>query len=827
MAELQTDQNTTGTIVFPGADTLSPRIYDIASGEEPSIGKQRAAQRIQFEYRLHLAYRMPLNIGLAMRMADDRMPHADDGRLYRCKPLTEPCRSWRDGAPVPGFSAYYRLGVGIALYMRMVRGGRNLILPLVLVSLVPLIYNLTGTKAKGAEAAVYVVHSLGNSDELSVLAHGLPDAVIVLLAMVILCYCARSNRAVAAELNPRRGTKRSVIDYTVMIEGLPRDPSLSFESLVTALRQLLGAYGDVVCCSLARANRKHLQLLRVQQDLKMQLHYYRIAAHRAPLGSDRLAARAKVEAKLKCIGAEIDALCNRPVNERASCAGVGFVTFNYPADAGACMLDLRKNPQRTLMLKSLQGGGIVDVRVALKASVPPPPSQVLWENLQFSLGSRVCRRWIVNSILLLQCTLSTYAIVQVTNMNVADTLDVNSSTKLGTTLWTTLIIILSNLLIFLTAPAYAEFFERDIRLDHRETQLAMKLTFFQLVNSFAAALSFLWTKQGGARGFFDRAWYTNGGATTVISMVLADIFFINPFVEGMRIFDVLIAKTLLAPRAMAQEQMNRVYAAENPLYLPFRMQLLLKQLVYGLAWSYSFPVFFLLVLVYLAMSVVVDESGLFRTSDRGRREPSPNPCLRSSCSPRASDRALCRFKGIVSSSDKMYDAAVTQVLPAALMLHCLISFFMAYHMELENRGLLHSGLLHSSVELDATLRSPAVALALAMLVFSAVFGLVFVTAFKATRHFIKHKPRHSSAASETNSSASPTQVAFRELDYADVNLQLYVPPLTTLLVATARRRTSSQSYKQYQLWNRDSRPLKMVDLSSVQAATAEKSVEFV
>ena len=661
MAELQTDQNTTGTIVFPGADTLSPRIYDIASGEEPSIGKQRAAQRIQFEYRLHLAYRMPLNIGLAMRMADDRMPHADDGRLYRCKPLTEPCRSWRDGAPVPGFSAYYRLGVGIALYMRMVRGGRNLILPLVLVSLVPLIYNLTGTKAKGAEAAVYVVHSLGNADELSVLAHGLPDAVIVLLVMVILCYCARSNRAVAAELNPRRGTKRSVIDYTVMIEGLPRDPSLSFESLVTALRELLGAYGDVVCCSLARANRKHLQLLRVQQDLKMELHYYRVAAHRAPLRSDRLAARAKVEARLKCIGAEIKS-CSRSVNERAlasaSCAGVGFVTFNYPVCASACILDLRKNPQRTLMLKSLHGGGMVEVRVKLKASAPPPPSQVnlagdvfvasiavkpplypanstaalaaalttptlpaaiptpsqvLWENLQFSLGSRVCRRWIVNGILLLQCTLSTYAIVQVTNMNVADTLDVNSSTKLGTTLWTTLIIILSNLLIFLTAPAYAELLERDIRLDHRETQLAMKLTFFQLVNSFAAALSFLWTKQGGASGFFDRAWYTNGGATTVISMVLADIFFINPFVEGMRIFDVLIAKTLLAPRAMAQEQMNRVYAAENPLYMPFRMQLLLKQLIYGLAWSYSFPVFFLLVLVYLAMSVVVDESGLFRT----------------------------------------------------------------------------------------------------------------------------------------------------------------------------------------------------------------------
>ena len=210
------------------------------------------------------------------------------------------------------------------------------------------------------------------------------------------------------------------------------------------------------------------------------------------------------------------------------------------------------------------------------------------------------------------------------------------------------------------------------------------------------------------------------------------------------------------------------------------------------------------------------------------------PVLRSSCSPRASDRALCRFKGIVSSSDKMYDAAVTQVLPAALMLHCLLGFFMAYHMELENRGLLHSGLLHSSVELDATLRSPAVALAFAMLVFSAAFALVFVTAFKVTRHRLKLKPQHSSAALETNLSASPTgtpasreEVAFRELDYADVNLQLYVPPLTTLLVATARRHTSSQSYKLSKLRIRDTRPYQKADLSSVQAATAEKSVEFV
>jgi hypothetical protein len=722
--------------------------------------------------------------------------------------------------------------------MRMVRGGRNLFLPLFGISLVPLIYNLMGTKATADATINYVLHSLGNADEVSVLAHGVPDTIIVLLAMAALCYGAHTNRAVAAEICPLRPTNvkhLSARDYTVMIEGLPRDPMLSVESLVKGLRELLGSYGEVVCCSLARANREYLQLLRSRKDLKTTLLYLQIAAHRAPLRSKDLSARAKIESKLQGIDAKIEAYCKRPTHERAPCAGTGFVTFNYRADARTCSVDLLKNPRRALQLQT-NHGKTVDVHVLLKVSVPPHPSQVVWENLQFTSGTRFFRRLVVNAILLLQCGLSTYVIVQVTHLNVADTLgEYSSSTQqMGTTAWTTLVIILSNLLIFMTAPVYAEFFERDIRLDHRETQLAMKLTFFQLVNSFAAALSFLWTKQVGARGFFDRAWYTNGGATTVISMVLADIFFINPFVEGMRIFDVLIAKTLLAPRAMAQEQMNRVYAAENPLYLPFRMQLLLKQLVYGLAWSYSFPVFFLLVLVYLAMSVVVDESGLFRTSDRGRREPSPNPCLRSSCSPRASDRALCRFKGIVSSSDKMYDAAVTQVLPAALMLHCLLGFFMAYHMELENRGLLHGGLLHSSVELDATLRSPAVALAFAMLVFSAAFALVFVTAFKVTRHRLKLKPRHSGAALETNLSASPTgtpasreEVAFRELDYADVNLQLYVPPLTTLLVATARRHTSSQSYKLSKLRIRDTRPYQKADLSSVQAATAEKSVEFV
>ena len=762
------------------------------TGEPPTEGRtrapeirlqrleQRAARHILFEYKLHRAYRKPLSLERAMQMADARMPH-EDGRLYRCKPLTEPYRSWRDGAPVPGFKVYYQLGVSVALYMRMVRGGRNLFLPLFGISLVPLIYNLMGTKATADATINYVLHSLGNADEVSVLAHGVPDTIIVLLAMAALCYGAHTNRAVAAEICPLRPTNvkhLSARDYTVMIEGLPRDPVLSVESLVKGLRELLGSYGEVVCCSLARANREYLQLLRSRKDLKTTLLYLQIAAHRAPLRSKDLSARAKIESKLQGIDAKIEAYCKRPTHERAPCAGTGFVTFNYRADARTCSVDLRKNPRRTLQLQT-NHGKTVDVHVLLKVSVPPHPSQVVWENLQFTSGTRFFRRLVVNAILLLQCGLSTYVIVKVTHLNVADTLgEYSSSTQqMGTTAWTTLVIILSNLLIFMTAPVYAEFFERDIRTDHRETMLAMKLTFFQLGNAFAAALSFLWTKKGGASGVFDRAWYEQGGATTVLSMVLADIFFINPFVEGMRIFDVLIAKALLAPRALAQQQMNSYFAAENPLYLPFRMQLLLKQLVYGIAWSYAFPVFYLLILCFLAVSVVVDESGLLRT-----------------------------FKGLVTSSDKMYDAAVTQVLPAALVLHCLLAFFTAAHMEMENRWLVDTTnstnkqhtMLNGPEALGITLRNPAVALALATVVISVTFSLVFITVFKLSRQRLhsQHKNSSESSIKGVHASLDVEDMPFRNIDHAGANPQLYVPPLTMLLLANWRDRTASLSYDQ-------------------------------
>ena len=226
-----------------------------AGGEAYEIRhRQRAARRIQFEYRVLLTHRKALDLEHARELADDRMPHAADGRLYRVKPLTEPFRPWRSGAPISGVEVYDTIGVGGALYMRLVYGARRLFAVLFVVSLVPLLYNMMGSKATVEATRNYVIHSLGNADELSLLAHGLPDLLSVLLTCAFLVYGARRLRAVSEELHPlevNQASELSAKDYTCMVEGLPRDPALSFNSLVSQLRGLFSEYGEVISVSVA------------------------------------------------------------------------------------------------------------------------------------------------------------------------------------------------------------------------------------------------------------------------------------------------------------------------------------------------------------------------------------------------------------------------------------------------------------------------------------------------------------------------------------------------------------------------------------------------
>ena len=220
-----------------------------------------AARRIQLEVRIRAAHRLAPDLALARSLADSGMPHAEDGRLYRAKPLTEPWRRWRDGAPIT-MRVYDGLGVSAALYMRLLHGLALLFVVLAVFGLFPLVYNLTGTQATEEAAKNYVVHSLGNADKVSVV-HGVCDVFVVVTTMIALCFGAQGLRSVTARLSPlasslHQPTQLCAANYTCMVQGLPRDADLSSESLVKALRALFSKYGDVITVSVAHANRTPL-----------------------------------------------------------------------------------------------------------------------------------------------------------------------------------------------------------------------------------------------------------------------------------------------------------------------------------------------------------------------------------------------------------------------------------------------------------------------------------------------------------------------------------------------------------------------------------------
>uniref|UniRef100_A0A7S2NPT1 CSC1/OSCA1-like cytosolic domain-containing protein n=1 Tax=Haptolina brevifila TaxID=156173 RepID=A0A7S2NPT1_9EUKA len=562
--------------------------------------------------------------------------------------------------------------------------------------------------------------------------------------------------------------------------------------MYSAVRVACESYGEVVCVSIARANRHALLLVRQQNDLKRRSLYLRVAlrrqasvkcqadsknvsAHNARIAKHQRQLD-KLTAQLERIHAELAEVSKQPTR----CAGQCFVTFNYQNQAHKCFQEINKSPARTLALKTHGGvDQLIDVRLA--AEVPPAPDQVIWENLQYSDTERLIRRCLVNTLLAVQCALSTYAITEVNRQNfqVAASQEPNAALGemvyvYGTTTWTTVVIIGANLFIFLTAPFYTQVIEREWRADQRETMLTLKLISFQLGNSIAAAMSFLFTKDSGAYGYFDREWYENGGATTVLSMVLADVFFINPFVEGMRIFDVWAAKTFLAKRSLSQAQMNQHFAAKNDLYLPFRMQLTVKQIVYSLAWGGAFPVLYLFALIFLTTSVWVDESGFLRT-----------------------------FRGIVASSDKMMMVCITVLLPLGLLFHSLMSFIMFHHAEMQRLGLLSNYTvpplvgnaspcwppappcqLHTSAwashsrtgwdALSRTLPNPTVAVFLAGLCLSSLLTVGFLAeAFKGKR--ANYEARYSGTLTTPYATE---MLPFRDVDAKGGSMRMYLPPPT-------------------------------------------------
>ena len=306
----------------------------------------------------------------------------------------------------------------------------------------------------------------------------------------------------------------------------------------------------------------------------------------------------------------------------------------------------------------------------LTAAFATHPQNIIWENLQITDRETFRRGLAVNGIMICVVLVNSLCIVLATNVNTRKGVDEDLSPgeKWATTIWSLLVIIVCNVSILLTTPNLALQLECYHTVDRRETALLRKMLFFQCFNGFAAALCFLWcltflyddssaetddaddasnasslsvvaSSVGGAddsggtcpeghEGYIYPLWYSTGGAA-VFNVLLGDVAVVLCVIEGLRIFDKVPLRQLTARGAATQPRMNEIFAFQDPLlpnpgliYLPFRLQLVLKFIVFGVPFAAGLPLLLPVTLLMFVCSWFIDKHNILRvfhlpaTSDR-------------------------------------------------------------------------------------------------------------------------------------------------------------------------------------------------------------------
>ena len=128
---------------------------------------------------------------------------------------------------------------------------------------------------------------------------------------------------------------------------------------------------------------------------------------------------------------------------------------------------------------------------------------------------------------------------------------------------------------------------------------------------------------------------------------------------GVRIFDVQPARQLLARVAPNQQLMNDAYALDNPRYLPFRLQLVLKFICLGLIFSSAVPILYFLIALFMGLSWYIDKWNLLRV-----------------------------WKPLPVTSPRMIRVAVHVILPLSVAAHSAMTlvFYSNYRIDLTTRG---------------------------------------------------------------------------------------------------------------------------------------------
>ena len=139
----------------------------------------------------------------------------------------------------------------------------------------------------------------------------------------------------------------------------------------------------------------------------------------------------------------------------------------------------------------------------------------------------------------------------------------------------------------------------------------------------------------GHEAHFWPDWYYTGGATA-FNVLLGDIIVVVGVIEALRLFDKLPIRHLAARFAVTQQRMNEIYAFQaapeipdpGMIYFPFRLQLILKFVVMGIAFTPALPGLFPLTGLMFLCSCDL---------------PHSNPPLSSECTRRASGHASAQL----------------------------------------------------------------------------------------------------------------------------------------------------------------------------------------
>ena len=236
-----------------------------------------------------------------------------------------------------------------------------------------------------------------------------------------------------------------------------------------------------------------------------------------------------------------------------ACTGHVFVTFDTVDAAQACIGAL-SNEKRYF-----RGAG------PLQASMAPEPSDLIWENLQYTTAQRYSRIFLT-TILIVVLTICNCTAINVTSVWQSETLKAFSNERgedrpsvfqlLGSIALALLVMVTGYVSTIVTVPLLSMKLERWHQFANREVIIALRLAVFQVLIPSSSATVFVILNAYSMAG----DWYATGGSL-VVNSLLADMVIVNMGIDFIRP-DVLLFRNLLAPRAKTQRQVR------SPAFLP-------------------------------------------------------------------------------------------------------------------------------------------------------------------------------------------------------------------------------------------------------------------